>query len=575
MQPRPISHPSPRLLGPSPPPTARIARIVQTIASHFDVPGLLAETVECTRDLCEADGASLLLVEPETGALYFDVVTGAEGQTLQRVRLEQGVGVAGQVAATGEALWVPDVRTSRWFDPESDRLSGFVTGSIVAVPLVLNGDLVAVLEAVRSVARPPFEASALASLEMLGPHVAIALRTARITTELRDAQARLVEHNRNLEEKVEERTALLSRGKREWERTFDAISEPLALLDGFTVRRANLAYAARAGVSIRALPGKTCHALLAGRSTPCPGCPLALRRAGPLQAELAVGPHGTFRLSTFPLSEEEGAPVVVHYRDVTAERALERRLHETERLAAVGQLASGTAHEINNPLGFVISNLGSLAALLGELDAALEGEAAVHAQLEPLLDEGREMLGESLAGARRVQAIVRALRDLSRLEIGQIEPSNVNDAVTRVVRSLGDKGRDIGLDLAAEARAPIAPLQLDQVLSHLLDNAFKAVSGNQRVFIETGNDASWVWVRVRDEGVGIAPEYLHRIFEPFFTTRGVGQGVGLGLTAAYGLVKRFGGQLEAQSSPGKGSTFTVRLPRAAPQEVHHVDRASP
>lgn len=555
-------------------PTARVARIGQLIAMHLDVPGLMAETISRTRELCGACGASLLLVDPDTGDLYFDEVAGENGAELHRVRQPAGQGIAGCVAESGESLWVPDVLQSRQFDPRMDQRSGFCTGSVVAVPLLLNGEVIGVLEAVRGADRPPFEAATVTSLEMLAPHIAVALRTARITSELRDAQARLLEHNRDLEAKVEERAGQISRAKAEWERTFDAIEEPLAVLEGYTIRRTNLAYARRAGVDIRQVNGRLCHQVLAGRDSPCPGCPVAAARAGRADAELTLGKHGTFKLAAFPVSSQTDGAVVVHYVDVTRERALESKLRENERLAAVGQLASGTAHEINNPLGFVISNLGSLASLLDDVEEAVEQAGAAAKAVQPLLEEGKEMLGESLSGAKRVQAIVRALRDLSRLEIGKVEPSSVNGAVTRVVNArFGTQAPGVVLSLQAMALAQIAPLQLDQVLTHLLDNAKKAVKPGQRIFVESGEDESFVWVRVRDEGAGIAPEHLRRIFEPFFTTRGVGQGVGLGLTAAYGLVKRVGGDLEASSEPGRGATFTVRLPRvgaASTSEVHHA-----
>jgi signal transduction histidine kinase len=276
--------------------------------------------------------------------------------------------------------------------------------------------------------------------------------------------------------------------------------------------------------------------------------------------------------------------VVVTYNDITHSRQLQERLRESERLAAVGQLASGAAHEINNPLGFVASNLRTLRGLVDELRAPLNllGDAVSLAKdkrtaellellialdapdLQALVD-AVEMIDESLDGARRVGDIVKGLRELSRLEIGKREPANVNASVSRALRAeLGENPTNVVLELGATKLADIPPLQLDQALGHVIRNARQAVSKHQGIVVRTWDTDSEVLIQVRDEGAGITRENLRRVFEPFFTTRGVGKGIGLGLTAAYGIVKRVGGDIEADSAGvSKGAVFTLKLPLAS------------
>jgi signal transduction histidine kinase len=182
------------------------------------------------------------------------------------------------------------------------------------------------------------------------------------------------------------------------------------------------------------------------------------------------------------------------------------------------------------------------------------------------------MIDESLDGARRVSDIVKGLRELSRLEIGRREPADTNASVTRVVRhEYGEVPANVQLVLEATVLADIAPLQLDQALGHLVKNPRQATPKKERVLVRTWTTSNEVLIQVRDEGVGIAREHLRRVFEPFFTTRGVGKGIGLGLTAAYGIVRRAGGDLEAESEgPGRGATFTIRLPRAEAMPLANV-----
>ncbi len=586
-----------RVEGLEAPPTDRINRFAQAIATQFALPEVIRVAIGRTRELVEADGASLLLVNRE-GRLYFHTVDGGAGEKLPEGELAPDRSIASSVAQSATPRLVADVSQASDFDRSSDQRTGFSTGSIVAAPLVVAGDVLGVLMAVRGKLSPAFAPPHLDRLVQLAPHVAIAVHNAQTTAALRASQSEVLKAYESLEQKVNERTAQLSRAKREWEATFDAISEPIAIVEGHTLKRVNTAYARRAGVGIRGVPGRKCHELIAARSTPCPGCPLAERVASRPVAELTFEGVGTFKVSTYPLGDDANDErMVVHYQDVTEARALEQKLRETERLQMVGQLASGAAHEINNPIGFVASNLRSLRSVLDEVGPALaaaaeaaealkagrkaealealEGLAAVDPQS---LADAEEMIDESLDGAKRVGDIVRGLRELSRLEITRAEASDVNAAVTRMARTHLPGQSDLVLHLEAAQLADIAPLQLDQVLGHVLANARQAVQPGQAIEVSTCDGDREVVVKVRDAGTGISPEHLGRVFEPFFTTRGVGKGIGLGLTAAWGLVRRCGGQIEVESKgAGQGTVVTLRLPvaeaaRASPQPAAPVDR---
>lgn len=532
-----------------------VNKIAQAIAAQRSVSDLIKTAVEHTRALCEADGASLLLLDPDTRELTFERVEGGAAGRIEQVTIAAGRGIAGRVARDREPMLVADVHACPAFEPAIDEQSGFATGSIIAVPLLHRGEVLGVLEAVRGAAEEPFAERFLRRLIDLAPHVVIAVRQAQVDEKLRAAHEDLLAVNAGLEEKVSQRTQMLSRAKREWERTFDAINDPIALQDGFVIRRANLAWSRAVGVAITQVPGRKCHELIAGLSSPCPNCPL-LKGRGAHDMAAEIDSHGaTLRFSGFWLSDDPGdKSVVVQYRDVTIQKQLEEKAREGERLIAVGQLADGAAHEINNPIGFVSANLQSLKHLLSEVAAGTADKMD--------LTDGQEMVAESLDGVRRVKEIVAGLREFSRLEITTAEPTNVNSAVSRLVAKASEDARP-EVRLEAKGLADIAPLQLDQALGHILKNAQQAVKPGQAVRVRTRETESQIRIEVQDEGTGITAQNLRRIFEPFFTTRGIGKGVGLGLTAAYGIVRRAGGDIEVTSTPGKGSTFTIKLKKVA------------
>lgn len=259
----------------------------------------------------------------------------------------------------------------------------------------------------------------------------------------------------------------------------------------------------------------------------------------------------------------------------------QNQLLQSERMATIGQLAAGVAHEINNPVGFVNSNLGSLRRyvtdMLRLLAAYEEVEdslmaPAVHgiAQLKKEIDVDflREdvvsLLEESLDGLKRVTRIVQDLKDFSHVDETERQWANLEEGLESTLRVVWNEIKfkaEVVKEFGGIPPIECFPFQLNQVFMNLFVNASHAIEGHGKITIRTGQDVNQLWVEVQDTGKGIKPENLQRIFDPFFTTKPVGQGTGLGLSLSYGIVKKHGGHIDVTSELGRGTTFRVVLPK--------------
>ncbi len=340
-------------------------------------------------------------------------------------------------------------------------------------------------------------------------------------------------------------------------------------LDG-RIRTANTAMARLAGCSRQALMGVRLHDLI--------GCdPLdALSAEAGLECELRPLSGATFSIaiSTSILRNGQGEPsgAAVVVRDQREVTNLRERLLLSGRMAAVGQLAAGVAHEINNPIAYVRANLVSLRQYwdsLRELTAQDPTACEKHRdEIETMWHEGAELIDESLEGVARTSAIVTSIREFSHAGSAVREAVDLNEVVAAAHRMAVPRfssGTDVQLDYGELPSTVCSSREIQQVVLNLLINAADAVDEDGTIRIVTRREGEWVRLSVSDNGGGIDEESLECVFDPFYTTKGVGEGTGLGLSISYEIIARHAGQIDVDSTLGKGTTFHVRLPISLPQ----------
>ena len=265
----------------------------------------------------------------------------------------------------------------------------------------------------------------------------------------------------------------------------------------------------------------------------------------------------------------------------------QRQLLQSEKLASIGQLAAGVAHEINNPVGFIGNNMELLGQYIGEYTKILrmvgglkksvdEGniekakaivqdinqfEQEIH--LDQVINDMDNLLKHNQRGIERIQKIVRDLRTFSREDVDTMELVKVEeilDSILSIVHSELKYKAELKKNYGETPLVRGNPQRLGQVFINLLVNAAQAIEQKGAIEVKTYQEGNYICIDVKDTGKGILPENLKRVFDAFFTTKPVGQGTGLGLSVSYEIVKKHGGDMKVQSDPGIGTTFTVMLP---------------
>ena len=505
-----------------------LQELVQILSASVRFDRVVAEVARYAMRALDASGAAVLLA-PDVGSA-FEVVAakGVLASHLHRRIDPESGGLA--LEAIGHEQLV--LRTA----PGREQLLLFEGASVhaaVAAPLHAHGETSGAL-VVADRLTGDFTDEDARLLSTAATHAAVALANARFFEIIRGA-------------------------KEHWETTFDALGEGIALVDAEgVIRRANRAIAAFVRLPITAVVGRDLDQMLFGEQHVI----RALVAEAGAEDRSAAAVHRSetigriLRLGVSPVANaaDEVAAIVV-VEDITEQKKLEGQLLQSEKLASVGTLVSGVAHELNNPL----TSISGLSEFLLEQGVGT--------------DQQREHLRVINDQSERASRIVRNLLSFARKTEGDRLPVDLGDVVQRTLQLMDYELRRNNVTVTAAIAPGLPPVlgsrdQLQQVALNLFTNAVYAMAqlpkGAPRTLeVRVGLEADRVVLRVSDSGPGIAPEAAAKIFDPFFTTKPPGEGTGLGLFLSYGIADSHGGTLAAESPPGGGAVFILSLPRGA------------
>lgn len=388
--------------------------------------------------------------------------------------------------------------------------------------------------------------------------------------------------------------------KKEWERTIDCVGDLIVLTDEHgKIRRCNKTFKEIAKRPYEDILGKDWGELLFGRH-------IETSAFGSQGTELFHPPSSRwFIIKAYPFRdarnrEISGEAVMMHdsteLRAITRElekknveleqayadlKAAQSRILQQEKMASIGQLAAGVAHEINNPIGFISSNLGTLDKYISKITEFLKIQSEVldsvsveksvsdnlmakrkQLKLDYVISDVWQLIKESLDGADRVKKIVQDLKSFSRTD----EEYKLADINAGIESTISIVWNEIKYKAVLKKECGNIPLtqcnlgQLNQVFMNILVNAAHAIEKQGAIVVKTWHDSGQIYISISDTGSGIPEDKLGRIFEPFFTTKDVGKGTGLGLSIAYEIIKKHNGDITVESAAGKGTTFTIRIP---------------
>ncbi len=351
---------------------------------------------------------------------------------------------------------------------------------------------------------------------------------------------------RKLEKKIRE-------SKRNLEAIFDGIRDQLSIqAPDYRILRVNRAVTENRKTSFTELIDRKCYEAYFQRALPCENCPISatLRTKQPGSSIMKIPEDNTtLQIFSYPILDEKGdlLSAIEYIKDVTEEQRLQEQLIQSEKLAGIGILASGVAHEINNPLSGII----------GMAEVALEEED---------IAKNKGYLTDILNCAQRISEIVRGLRSYSRAakkeELSFVDLNEVLEESLKMVQ-LASKKTSVEVikkfQSVEKIRANVGEIQ--QVFTNLITNAFQAMNGKQGpLILSTRSVKDLVEAKVSDHGMGIPQKYLSQIFDPFFTTKKPGEGTGLGLNIVYRIVTKYEGTIDVESKEQVGTTFTIKFP---------------
>ncbi len=513
---------------------AVINAISTTGAKSVKLEAMLQDSVDTLVKTMNYDAGMVFVSEPATGALTCEAQYGVPEDAARSMETE-GVRFVAATAAAGAPVFIDDLEGWSAGNGADSVKSWFTsTGSI---PIVSKDRCLGVLS-IFTFDRHHFDELEQSLLVSVGKSLGISMERARLFDDV-------------------------ARGKAEWESTFDALTNGVSIHDrDFNIMRANRSLSVMLGIPNEELIGRKCYEVFHGRTKPIPGCPhMKACESGRNETTKLVEPFldATVFISADPIFNGDGATVIgtAHdVRDITEEERLREQLSQSERLRALGEMAGGVAHDFNNYLTII---LGNAQLLLSQEDGSISDD--VQESLETIERAAAEA-GETV---RRIQEFtrVRTTRVFSTVDVNRVVSDAVDVSRPRWKDEAIARGAEIEVLMHLGEVPPVNAnaSELGEVMMNLILNATDALPRGGVIEVESRQSEEWVEIIVADDGIGMDEETVKRIFDPFFTTKGPG-GVGLGLSVAYGIVNRHGGDIAVESARGRGTRFRIRLPVA-------------
>ncbi len=530
-----------------------LLREVGRQASHVpEVSQLVAQIVRMTEQALKASASSVLLLDEEKRELVFEVAEGEVGQNLERVRISIHSGIAGWVARHGKPLIVNDVARDKRFCKEVDMATGFVTRAIMCAPLVIYGKLIGVIEVLNKRDGTDFTDQDLEALEAVASIAAMSIECKKAEEALRASE----QHYAALVGSLTDAVFQYREGVITW--CNDRVEEMCGYgKDELVGLDARFLYPLDANVDEI---NSRMRNEIADRGRFFDTARIRRKDGSIIDIEYTVS----------QIKGKEPAELVAVVRDITERKRaecerqrMEQQLQLAGRLAAVGELAAGVAHELNNPL------------------AAVQGFAQFLASREDLDETVRTDVETIYSEALRASRITSNLLSFARKHNPEKKLVSINDVVTRSLELHAYRLKVNNIEVIADLDPDLPKLmadfhQLQQVFVNLITNAEQSMTeshGCGCLRVKTQMVGKAVRIAFADDGKGIHEDALGRVFDPFYTTKEVGKGTGLGLSICYGLVQEHGGTISASSKYGEGAIFTVELPIVT--EVSPLIKRSP
>ena len=495
------------------------------------------------RKLVEYDRASLLLFnEREKNLVIFALDTDMKTILKKGVRAPLAGTSAGWVIQNNQPWISRDLLEDTRFALDRKLLNEGIR-STISIPLYRD-KMLGVFN-LDSTAPRKYSAKDLEILLPVAKHISIALENAILFEEI-------------------------SKEKKEWERTFDAIADMVWIEDGTqSVIRANRTLLVKTGLSVVEITGLSCQELLdrIGIITEKCLCGETIRSKKPSFLELRGAGGGIFYFWAYPLIDEDGyLYAIVHYlKDVTSQKRLEQQLIRTDKMASLGTLVAGIAHEINNPLGIIAGYSEAL------LDRTKEKELLDIAEFEDFPEYLQTIHNEIF----RCKDILKSLLEFSRPHGGTFRELDINELIKEVILLVNHKAAKLKHNMVLNLNRYLPKVYADagslrQLFMNIIINSMYFTPEGGSITITTEMDAGddgprsgfpeGIKVAIADTGIGIPGDIIDKIFDPFFTTRPVGEGTGLGLAICHKIVEKHGGSIDVESETGKGTTFIIRIP---------------